>query len=333
MRFLCALFVSLLATSCFAGEKKTITDKAVQTFGASLRSNQELFAIDDTYVAWLLFDRFDNLFEVEIGNKYEFPSEFPGLKAPAAPHYLSQSDFESIMSRVSTLKEIGSLRERRKEPLKFRFGPEWVRSERYENAYVDKLVRMIASDDERREVITRFQVYFFQEMQDSPYEVLQPPGEFPEACLGSEWVYLAPNQPPLKPGRWAKFVGAGPNLDPRACNHNVTRHDEDGFIVEEPATEQVQLEQPFLVHSIRGRVQVFDTPVDHARVEIRNVGNTKIHTAFTDESGGFSFPRLSAGEYKFKVTKNGFCALYGRVVVTKKNQRDEPLNLQLQLGI
>jgi hypothetical protein len=333
VRFLGALLASLLAISCFAGEKETIVTRAEQLFGAPLRSDQQLFAIDDTYVAWLFFDRFDHLFEIEVGNRYDFPSVFHGLQAPAVPRCLSQSEAESLLNRMSALKEIGSLRDRRKQPLKFRYGPEWIRSERYENAYVDKLVQMVETDSGRKEVISRFQVYFFQEMDASPYEVLQEPGELPEACLGYEWVYLAPSQPKMKAGRWAKFVGAGPNLDPRACNHNITRFDEDGFTIEEPATEQVELDQPFQVKSIRGRVHLEGYPIDHARVEIRNIKDAQIYTVITDDSGAFSFPTLGAGEYKFKVTKNGLCALYGRIVVSKQSKSDAPIGLEMRNGI
>ena len=208
-----------------------------------------------------------------------------------------------------------------------------MQSEQFDNAYIDRLVKVPEGGDANNGVITRFDIYYVQQMEASPYEVHQKnAGEFPEACLGFEWVYLAPDQPQLKPGRWAKFRGAGPNLDPRECNRTIVRFDKDGFNIEEPAVRLVILQQPFVVRSVRGQVVIGDEPISDARVEIRNINSKKIYTAKTGKAGTFAFPNLGNGEYKFKVTKNGFCALSGRIIVGSNGRSDEPFKLHLPLG-
>src|SRR5262245_22480078 len=74
-----------------------------------------------------------------------------------------------------------------------------------------------------------------------------------------------------------------------------------------------------------------DAVVPKAKIAVRNRSTGAERTVFTNESGMFSLPGLTPGEYDIRVEKNGFQTLQ-RENVTLEVATNAQLNLQLRVG-
>jgi len=109
-------------------------------------------------------------------------------------------------------------------------------------------------------------------------------------------------------------------------------YDADGFTIEQPQNETIVV-QDIHVRKLAGRIHVSygDTGLDDANVEIRLESSGQVLRTKTGANGAFSFSNIPEGRYKFKVTKNGFKALSGFVVVSRKALK-AALSLELPAG-
>jgi hypothetical protein len=154
----------------------------------------------------------------------------------------------------------------------------------------------------------------------------------PMVCVGSEWYYLSLAEvKKVQVGIWQKLQVAGPSLYSGRCFRTTVLHDDDGFIIEEPANETIVLDD---IHAkaLAGEVHMESSQdgIPDANVELLRVGTKKIIGKKTDDSGRFSFSGLPDGKYKFKVTKDGFKSLSGFVFLGHKGL--ERLSFALPVG-
>jgi hypothetical protein len=70
----------------------------------------------------------------------------------------------------------------------------------------------------------------------------------------------------------------------------------------------------------------------HARFEFLRIGTRRVLRTRTDSSGNFSVPQVLDGKYKFKVTKDGFKALSGTIIVDKRAHAVEKMSFELPVG-
>jgi hypothetical protein len=67
-------------------------------------------------------------------------------------------------------------------------------------------------------------------------------------------------------------------------------------------------------------------------VEIRDEAG-RIRGSKTDRKGTFKLSGVPKGEYKFKVTMNGFRSVVGNVVVSKKANKNDQMKMVMKLGV
>jgi len=326
---------SLMVTACASlasGQSDAVLEKAERVFGQSLNPGHHVFAVDDTYVAWLILNTNGDLFEVDVGPRFFYTDEFPNSKAPDQPRYISESEYETLLLRISSLKETGQLQSRQSIATRSQIINGWITADRFDKAFVEKIVAEQQGRNGSPE-ITRFNVHFLQSTEGSPTEIDTADGQQPQVCLGSDWYYVLPEESQkLTLGRWQHFLAAGPNLNGRACVRTVTRYDADGFTIEEPQNELIVIAKPYTVRALRGRVRLGDTPLEGVCVELRRIHEQKVLRATTNADGMFGFPAVAEGEYKFKLTKDGFKAITGKIVVDKKSRRNDELSFDLPVG-
>lgn len=112
----------------------------------------------------------------------------------------------------------------------------------------------------------------------------------------------------------------------------------DGFTLANPEHIVVELEKPFIVRKISGRVYLEDgQPMPEVLLEIRgkdtNWKSQKIHKVFTNENGFFSFKHIKYGIYCFKVTLDGFQSVMGEIIVSKKAKKNSSVVIEMNPGV
>jgi hypothetical protein len=99
----------------------------------------------------------------------------------------------------------------------------------------------------------------------------------------------------------------------------------------------VQLEQPFVVRSVKGfihRKQGDQEPLPDVLIEIQGPGNDrKIRRATTDEHGRFRIGHVAGETYKFKTTLNGFQSVMGTITVSKKATKQDEIKIEVPVGV
>jgi hypothetical protein len=94
-----------------------------------------------------------------------------------------------------------------------------------------------------------------------------------------------------------------------------------------------ELGQPFVVRSVSGRVSLLGDPeavLPTAFIEIQGPGKDRtIRRATVDQEGRFRIRRVPQGQYKFKVTDDGFQGVMGTIVVSKS----APKNNEVLIGM
>jgi hypothetical protein len=325
---------SVLLGACFfavgtlvfaANGSEQILAKAVRLFGEPLNAEHRVYRLNDNYVIWLAFDTKGELIEVDVGPKSYYSSEFPNTPQSAKADRLSVTEYEETLKKISQLRDVGKLRRRHESPTTSDFGP--LNTDQFEEAFVD---RIVTEDDP--EGVKGFNVYFLQGMEGSPEQLKTVQGQ-PMVCLVGVWYYTKPEaETKMKLGQWQVVPAAGPNLyGTRGCFRTTILHDADGFTIEEPQNETIVVSEPYRVRVLEGRVTIADQPVPGANVEVLPLGGQGILSSKTDEDGNFRIPDAAEGEYKFKVTKDGFKALSGKVVVDP-NAPSRRLSFGLDVG-
>jgi hypothetical protein len=299
--------------------------KAVQVFGDPLNAEHRVFRLNDTYVIWLILDNDGSLIEGDVGPRSYYTAEFPNVRKPVVPERLSAAEYTDALRRITELKDIGVLEQGHEAPLPSPFGPS--NTDRFERAFVDRIVE---TDD--AESVRKFDVYFLQSTAGSPEQIVTIEGQ-PMVCMVGVWYYLPPEVARgIQLGKWQKFEAAGPNLHATGCVRTTPVYDADGFTIEQPQNETIGF-QDIYVRRLVGRVHAGygDAGIEDVNVEIRPEGSRQVFRTKTDASGAFSFSDIAEGRYKFKVTKNGFKALSGFVVVSRKSSK-ATLSFELPVG-
>jgi Carboxypeptidase regulatory-like domain len=321
------LFACLLAFSSIraAIAQEKLLGKASRLFGEPLNVEHQVYRLNDNYVIWLIFDAKENLFQVDVGPKSYYSSEFPNALATTEADRLSNAEYEGALRKISQLKDIGVLRQRHESAVASDFGR--LNTDQFAGAFVDRVLA-----DNSEEEVKKFNVYFFQDYSGAPEQVKTLQGQ-PMVCLVGVWYYVNPEtESQVTIGQWQSLRVAGPNLHgTKDCFRSTVLHDADGFTIEEPQNEIIFIAEPFRARVLEGRATVSDQPVPDANVEVLSVGGTSILRSKTDQDGNFAILDAPDGEYKFKVTKDGFKALSGKIVLDR-SAPSKPLSFEMHLG-
>jgi len=309
-----------------ASPQNQLLANAEQLFGNPLNVDHRVYPLGDNYALWLIVDGRGELVEVDVGPKSSYPTEFPNTPRSSGADRLSPAEYEGVLRKISQLKGIGTLLKSHESVLSSAFG--LINTDEFDNAFVDRVV----AEGQREEVKT-FDLYYLHEESGSPEQVQTVQGHS-MVCLVGVWYYLKPAaQSKLSLGKWQTLLVAGPNLlGTEGCHPTTVLHDADGFIIEYPQSILIVVHDPYRVRELAGRVTVAYQPVADANVEVLAVGGGPILRTKTDAEGKFRITHASKGEYRFKVTKNGFRALAGKVIVDR-NAPPGPLSFFLEVGI
>jgi Carboxypeptidase regulatory-like domain len=326
LRSLLLVACSLASTLGMAdGPQEKLLTRAAQLFGEPLNAEHRVYQLSANYVIWLILTPQGELFEVDVGPKSYYTSEFPNSPHATSADRLSIAEYEGTLRKISLLKDIGALRKGHESAVPSDFGP--MNTDQFERAFVD---RVLADDGE--EDVKKFNVYFFQAYSGSPEQVRTLQGQ-PMVCFVGIWYYVkSGTDSKISLGHWLSLQVAGPNLHgTKGCFRTITLHDADGFTIEEPQNATIEVSEPYRVRALKGRVTIADQPVQGANVEVLPVAGQGILRSKTDEGGNFRIPHARKGEYKFKVTKDGFKALTGKIIVDR-SAPPEPLSFTMDLG-
>ena len=105
-----------------------------------------------------------------------------------------------------------------------------------------------------------------------------------------------------------------------------------GFVREKPELSTVVLPRPFNVASVKGRIVYSGgEKLPGAFFEIRDKSG-HVRSAITDENGAFALANVPRGAYDFKVTKNEFQSVTGKVIVSRRFWKTKAIHISIQLG-
>jgi len=105
-----------------------------------------------------------------------------------------------------------------------------------------------------------------------------------------------------------------------------------GFVREKPELSTTALPRPFNVASVKGRIVYSGgEKLSGAFFEIRDKFG-HVRSAITDENGAFALANVPPGAYDFKVTKNEFQSVIGKVIVSRRFSKTKAIHISIQLG-
>jgi len=105
-----------------------------------------------------------------------------------------------------------------------------------------------------------------------------------------------------------------------------------GFVKEKPELSTVVLPGSFNVASVKGRIVYSGgEKLPGAFFEIRDKFG-HVRSAITDENGAFALANVPPGAYDFKVTKNEFQSVIGKVIVSRRFLKTKAIHISIQLG-
>lgn len=111
---------------------------------------------------------------------------------------------------------------------------------------------------------------------------------------------------------------------------------EKGFLRSSTEHITVEVEEPFEVRSVAGRITraVGDLgPLEGVAFEIRGPGDSeKVQGTLTDRKGNFRL-RAIEGTYRFKATMDGFQSIVGTITVSKRASRSSRIDLAMRVGV
>ncbi len=115
------------------------------------------------------------------------------------------------------------------------------------------------------------------------------------------------------------------------CQDRIESGQYRGFLREKPELNRIEV-APIYVAAVQGRIVLIDNlPVSGAIFEIRDRAG-KVLSTTTDAAGTFNLEHVLTGIYFFKVTKNEFHSIVGKIVVSDKVSQKKKIHLQLQVG-
>lgn len=105
------------------------------------------------------------------------------------------------------------------------------------------------------------------------------------------------------------------------------------FITEDPPITVILLTKPFKVRGVHGIVVVeaVNEPLPGAIFQLRDKPG-HVRFATTDEKGEFTLADVAPGTYDFKVTKNEFHSVMGKVIVSRWSLRKSKIRISLHVG-
>jgi hypothetical protein len=311
-----------------ANTPDSILVSATRLFGQPLNAEHHVFRLNDTWAIWLIEDVNGHLIQADVGPQSYYSTEFPKAAKPSQPESLSQSEYDDAIQRISKLKNLGMLRERHTHSVPSVIGP--LNTDVFDQAFVERIVSGADGDK-----VSKFDVYFLHDVAASPEQIADT-AELPMVCFGDLWYYL-PSEEARKIvlGKWQTLQVAGDAMRKApGCVRTTPVRDADGFTIEQPQTETVVMSNPYIVRKLAGRVEISsdDSPIEAANVEFLRVGTREVLRARTDSTGSFRMSPVPEGRYKFKVTKDGFKALSGTVIVDKHASGKNDLSFKLDVG-
>ncbi len=312
---------------CGSGVTDSLLSRATQVFGPPLNPQHMVFSLKGNWVIWLIADRYGNIIEADVGPKSSYVVEFPNAAKQSDQESMSREVYDQTIQRISKLRDVGHLREPHGRPEPSNLGP--INIDGFEQAFVE---RVVATSD--KDGVARFNVYFLQRAGVSPEQIAATPAPS-MVCLGALWYYVPSEEVhQIRLGYWQKLKVAGPALRRHVgCVRATPIYDADGFTIEQPQNETIVLEEPFRVRALAGQVRDSgNLPIAFANVEFLRVGTKKVNRVLTDANGDFKLPVGEEGQYKFKVTKDGFKAFRGIVVVDKHGSGSAELSIALPVG-
>jgi hypothetical protein len=130
------------------------------------------------------------------------------------------------------------------------------------------------------------------------------------------------------------IIGILATAVPNAAQHKAPI---EGFTKSPGEHIVVQLEQPFVVRSVKGivrRAQGDEEPLPHVLIEIQGPGNDRrIRRATSDGRGRFEIGHVAGGTYRFKMTLNGLQSIVGTITVSKKAAKQDELKIEMPIGV
>jgi len=329
-RVLPLVLAAWIATSCAGQDRSLLLAKATQIFGPRL-TEHNIFKLNDRYVLWLITAQDGRLIEITVGPKSFYTSEFPREPEMSRMESLSKPEFEEALSRISELRELGRLKQQYYKEIPGLSGP--IVTDEYQKAFVENVLHPADSNVSVGDVAWQFSVYYIEEVSGSPKQLALSEDEPTQVCLGSAWYYLPRDEATrVHVGKWTKFRGTDTESRvSRNCFRTTTLYDADGFTIEEPENETIEFSQPISVRLLAGRVQFGEASVEGANVEILAAGTKNVMRTKTDANGKFKLPYSHKGSYKFKVTKDGFKALTGTILIDP-NASEGSLSFELPVG-
>jgi hypothetical protein len=101
------------------------------------------------------------------------------------------------------------------------------------------------------------------------------------------------------------------------------------------STEHIinESDAPMVVRSVRGRITmgVERSELSEVLIELRDT-NGRIRSTTTGENGEFKL-RVPNGSYEFKITRDGFQSIVGKIEVTRKAPKSARVDLNMELGV
>jgi len=95
----------------------------------------------------------------------------------------------------------------------------------------------------------------------------------------------------------------------------------------------VEISEAFEVKDIRGVVSdVSGNPLPDVDFEIRDSFG-RVRESKTDRLGRFKIRNASPGNYSFKVTRDGFQSVVGKIIVSKKPHNNVSIRLTMSVGV
>jgi hypothetical protein len=97
----------------------------------------------------------------------------------------------------------------------------------------------------------------------------------------------------------------------------------------------VQLEQPFLVRTVKGKFtntlgEWPENPPRPALFEIRRMGETAVIQTLVDSEGNFKIPSVPEGQYCFKATAYLWESVMGIIIVSKRASRKNSIHFVME---
>ena len=105
-----------------------------------------------------------------------------------------------------------------------------------------------------------------------------------------------------------------------------------GFSVFPTEYKTVQIEQPFIVPAVKGKLtntlgEWPEDPPFPTLFEIRRMGELAVIKAFVDGEGNFKVPSVPEGRYCFKATAYLWESVMGVIIVSKRASHKKSINI------